>query len=276
MHAGSKGRVYGTNHSPWVQAVLLGLYEKKVSHSLRAVPSLPSLKESGLMMPSVKIDDNDWQLDSAEILKSFGYAEISNKTKSHILKTWQGVIHRADNPIKFFNSFSKVKDLNPSILTRISHHFIRPFICIYFFCLLRLLALSDQGRDPENFVDQFLYWEGLLKESNSLFFGGAKPDVIDFQLFGIIQCHCSIAFNPLLEALQSDSELAEYRNWISRMQKRFSGYPHLFSGPYFTPYLNAPIEERFIERLVFFFGLCFAITCFPITIVFITVLIFRR
>lgn len=276
MHSFSKVQVYGTNHSPWVQAVLLGLYEKKISHSLSSVPSLSSFKKSGLMMPSVKISDGSWQLESAEILKRFGYADISNKTKANILKTWQGVIHRSDNPIKFFNSFSKVKDYNPSILTRFLHHFFRPFICIYFFFLLRLLARSAKGRDPESFTDQFLYWERMLRESDSLFFGGTEPDVIDFQLFGIVQCHCSIAFNPLMEALQSDSKLIEYRNWISRMQKRFSGYPHLFSGPHFTPYVAAPIEGTLVERLVFFCGLCFGIVCFPITVVFIAFLIFRR
>lgn len=276
MHFFSKVQVYGSSHSPWVQAVLLGLYEKKISHSLSSVPSLSSFRKSGFMMPSVKIDDGSWQLESVEILKRFGYADISNKTKANVLKTWQGVIHRSDNPIKFFNSFSKVKDYNPFFPTRFLHQFFRPFICIYFFFLLRLLARSEKVKDPESFADQFLYWERVLRESDSPFFGGTEPDVIDFQLFGIVQCHCSIAFDPLMEALQSDSKLIEYRNWISRMQKRFSGYPHLFSGPYFTPYVAAPIEGTLVERLVFFCGLCFVIVCFPITIVFIAFRIFRR
>ena len=65
--------VYGALHSPWLQAVLLGLHEKGISHSLQPIPSLRLLINSGVMMPAAKINHGPWQLDSEEILKSLGF-----------------------------------------------------------------------------------------------------------------------------------------------------------------------------------------------------------
>lgn len=35
--------LYDNNHGPWVQAMLLGLYERGIEHQLRSVPPLESL-----------------------------------------------------------------------------------------------------------------------------------------------------------------------------------------------------------------------------------------
>ena len=97
--------VYGVLHSPWVQAVLLGLHEKDISHSVQPIPSLSSLVTSGLMMPAAKVNKGSWQLDSEEILKSIGYEGIDKVDKRAIFRTWDGVLHRVDNPFKFFHGF---------------------------------------------------------------------------------------------------------------------------------------------------------------------------
>ena len=36
--------VYGVDHSPWVQAVLLGLHEAKVPHRVRSLPPRETFK----------------------------------------------------------------------------------------------------------------------------------------------------------------------------------------------------------------------------------------
>ena len=44
--------LYGNDHSPWVQSVLLCLYDKKMSYNLRTIPTLSLFFKSGLMTVS--------------------------------------------------------------------------------------------------------------------------------------------------------------------------------------------------------------------------------
>ena len=94
--------VYGLDHSPWVQSILLSLYDNKLNYNIRTIPTLSLLSKSGVMMPAIRIDDSQWKLDSMEILLSFGYDSIPSSEKKLIFRTWQGVQHRVDNPFKFF------------------------------------------------------------------------------------------------------------------------------------------------------------------------------
>ncbi len=49
-------RLYGNNHSPWVQAVMMGLYQKKMQYSRIARPPLEVFKQWGPMMPAASFD----------------------------------------------------------------------------------------------------------------------------------------------------------------------------------------------------------------------------
>ena len=37
--------VYGGNHSPWVQAVLLALHDKQIDHELRSLPPFATFRK---------------------------------------------------------------------------------------------------------------------------------------------------------------------------------------------------------------------------------------
>ena len=64
-----KVEVYGGYHSPWVQAVLLALHDADVEHRVGQVPPFEAVKQWGVLMPAVSIDDgpgdrilaNPWQ-----------------------------------------------------------------------------------------------------------------------------------------------------------------------------------------------------------------------
>ena len=258
--------VYGALHSPWVQAVLLGLHEKGIPHSVQPIPSLSSLIRSGLMMPAAKINDGLWQLDSEEILKSLGYEGIDKIHKRAIFPTWDGVLHRVDNPFEFFHGFSLNKYDHPSFLVRGLRSFLRPFITYYFFTLISFLILTGKRRDPDNFADQFLPWERRLSQTGSKYFGGSSPNAVDLQLFGILQCHCSIPYDPLIETIQSDPALPQYRKWIGHMQRHFADYKHLYSGQYFGP--ETPLAQRsdLLERVLYWFGALLMLMLLPITL----------
>ena len=266
--------VYGVLHSPWVQAVLLGLHEKNISHSVQPIPSLSSLVSSGLMMPAARINKGSWRLDSEEILKSIGYEGIDKVDKRIIFRTWDGVLHRVDNPFEFFHGFSLNKYDHPSILVRGLSSFLRPFITYYFFTLISFLIFTGKRRDPDSFADQFLPWERRLSQTGNLYFGGSSPNAVDLQLFGIVQCHCSIPYAPLIETIQSDSALPHYRAWIGRMQEHFADYKHLYSGQHFEPEAPVAQQSSFLERVVYWLGALFMLLLLPITLLFVCALAF--
>ena len=41
--------IYGEDHSPWVQSVLLGMYDNNINYNLRAVPTIGLLSKSGML-----------------------------------------------------------------------------------------------------------------------------------------------------------------------------------------------------------------------------------
>ena len=266
--------VYGQDHSPWVQAVLLGLYERGTSHSLTTVPPLSVFRHWGVMMPAASVDGAPWQLESAEILQQVGYQPISTEDLVAMYDAWQGVTHRADRVLRFFHAFSLARDPHPSLLPRLRNHFLRSFAVLYFCLLIRFVVLSRRQPDPENFAEQFLYWEQKLENGSGDYLGGDEPDILDLTLFGIIQCHCSIPVPPIA-ALQQDPRLDRVRSWIGTVQQRFAGYGRLYSGVYFEPHAPAPTPTTRLEQAAFWLGSMFMLVSFPITVPLILYLAIR-
>ena len=69
--------VYGVDHSPLVQAVLLSLHHKGIDYRLRSLPRWQVLKKWGVLMPAVSINEGAWQVESAEILVKLRLEPIS-------------------------------------------------------------------------------------------------------------------------------------------------------------------------------------------------------
>ena len=72
------------------------------------------------------------------------------------------------------------------------------------FLLINIIKVRFNMKDPENFGDQYLFWENELLESDGSFIDGLNPGTRDFLLFGVIQCHSSLPV-PALKALQDSS-----------------------------------------------------------------------
>ncbi len=257
--------VYGVDHSPWVQAVLLGLHEKGIPHTLRTIPPLAVFAKSGVMMPAASIGDAPWRLESTDILHELGYDRVSPDDLRELYAAWRGVFHRADHISWFFGNFSLCRDQSPSLPARLRNHFLRCFSVLYFYLLIRFTVLSRLQPDPENFADQFVYWEKTLREGKGPFLDGDEPGIRDMLLFGIIQCHCSVLVPPV-SAMQREARLSSLRAWIGLMQGRFADYPHLYSGVYFEPHAPAPEPSTPAERNVFWLGAACMWLALPITL----------
>ena len=263
-------QIYGADHSPWVQAVLLGLHDKNHAYTLTTVPPLALLLKSGVMMPAVKTGDTPWQLESADILQQIGFGEVSRQDMQAINHSWRGVLHRTDRAFSFFDGFSRIREPSNSKTTRLVHHLLRSFVSFYMFLLIRTLVFFRGTGDPDNFGDQFLYFEHKLREAGP-FLGGASTSTADLMLFGIIQCHCSLPVPPL-KALQDDPRLNTVRTWIATMQLRFTDYQHLCSSRFFRPFVKSAEPATVTERSVFWLGALTLFLLFPITVPLVAIL----
>lgn len=258
-------RIYGHNHSPWVQSVLLGLHEKKIEYTLYQTPPFAVLKIWGVYMPAASFDGNSWEIESSKILKKIGFNEVSHGDFRAAQDAWKGVLHRTDNPLKFFSAWAHACDLNLPLLKSLINSFLLSFTCFYMFLLINIIKIKLNLKDPDNFGDQFLFWEKKLIQSEGSFIDGINPGARDFLLFGVIQCHASLPV-PALTALQYDERLFNLRNWISEMHERFKDYPHLYSGEFFEPNLHFPKPSSFLHRVTFYFGMLIMFLAFPVTL----------
>ncbi|MCG8589462.1 MAG: hypothetical protein MJE66_09245 [Proteobacteria bacterium] len=257
--------VYGNDHSPWVQAVLLGLHEKQIPYTVVIAPGLSVFLNSGVLMPAAKIDDGPWLLDSGRILFELGFSEVEADRRQALLAAFAGAaMHRTESPWQFWHRFSYVRDGHPVLARRLWNQFWRAFSMFYFFTLITVLRRTRPAATTEELARSFSGWRERLV-SGAEFFGGSTPDTVDFQLFGLIQMCASIPGRPLA-VLRHDPELARLREWIAAMQSRFSGHAHLYSAGYFEPELPEITSATAIERFCYWSGALLMWVAFPITL----------
>ena len=269
-----KIEVYGFSHSPWVQAVLLALFDKKVDHILYQNPPLEVFKQWGVYMPAISINNEPWEVESIKILKKFDYEEINSEELDAVNKAWQGVLYRTNNPLKFFSSFARGGQTSGRFFNDIKSNFLLSFVALYMFTLINIGKQTLKQKEPDDFGNQFMYWENVLISSGSPFMDGMEPGIRDLVMFGIVQCHASIPV-PALDALLNDERLDNFRTWIVTMQKRFKGYPYLYSANFFESEASFPSNASLFYRVVFFSGLLVMILGFAFTIPLILLLMKR-
>ena len=267
-------KVYGFTHSPWVQAVLLALHDQGIEYDLFLRPPLKVFRKWGVYMPAISINDGPWEIESTEILIKLGYEPISIQEITAANSAWQGVLHRTDNPFNFFLSFSRGGQVSKSFMSNTTSNFLLSFVAFYMFILINIGKLRLKQKEPNNFGDQFMYWENLINSSDGPFIEGNKPGSKDMIMFGMVQCHASIPV-PALDALLNDKRLKNVRIWISKMQDNFSEYPFLYSAKFFQSSAPEADSANFFQIVVFFLGLLIMFLAFPITITLVLILMGR-
>ena len=267
-------KVYGFTHSPWVQAVLLALCDKELEYELYVRPPYEVFKKWGVYMPAVSLDDGPWEIESTEILTKLGYKPILDDELKAANNAWQGVLHRTDNPFRFFLHFARGGQISRSLVNNTISNFLLSFVAFYMFMLINIGKWRLKQKEPENFGDQFMYWENVLDSSEGPFMDGMKPGSKDLVMFGIIQCHASIPV-PALNSLLNDQRLINLRKWVNTMQNYFKGYPHLYTAKFFKSGNPEANSANFFQIVSFFFGLIVMVLAFPITIPLVLILMSR-
>ena len=267
-------KVYGFTHSPWVQAVLLALCDKELEYELYVRPPYEVFKKWGVYMPAVSLDDGPWEIESTEILTKLGYKPILDDELKAANNAWQGVLHRTDNPFKFFLHFARGGQISRSLVNNTVSNFLLSFVAFYMFMLINIGKWRLKQKEPENFGDQFMYWENVLDSSEGPFMDGMKPGSKDLVMFGIIQCHASIPV-PALNSLLNDQRLINLRKWVNTMQNYFKEYPHLYTAKFFKSDIREANSANLFQIVSFFFGLIVMVLAFPITIPLVLILMSR-
>ena len=267
-------KIYGFTHSPWVQAVLLALCDKELEYELYVRPPYEVFKKWGVYMPAVSLDDGPWEIESTEILTKLGYKPILDDELKAANNAWQGVLHRTDNPFRFFLHFARGGQISRSLVNNTISNFLLSFVAFYMFMLINIGKWRLKQKEPENFGDQFMYCENVLDSSEGPFMDGMKPDSKDFVMFGIIQCHASIPV-PALQSLLNDQRLPNLRKWVNIMQDYFKGYPHLYTARFFKSDIPEADSANLFQIISFFFGLIVMVLAFPITIPLVLILMSR-
>ena len=265
--------VYGNDHSPWVQAVLLGLHQREIAHTLVTVPPLSVFVNSGILMPAARIDDGPWLLDSEKILVELGFSEVEAGARRALQVVFgSGAMRRADNPWQFWHRFSFARDGHPMLPRRLWNHFWRSFSIFTFFTLITMGRRTRPRQTPDELAREFSFFQERL-EPNTEFLGGGAPDTVDLQLFGLVQMCASIP-GPSLAVLREDPTLQRLRVWVETMQRRFSDYTHLYSAQDFEPKRPEVESAPALERSFYWLGAALMWIAFPITLP--TVLYFAR
>ena len=267
-------KVYGFTHSPWVQAVLLALYDKELEYDLHIRPPYDVFKKWGVYMPAVSLDDGPWEIESTEILTKLGYKPILPDEIKAANNAWQGVLHRTDNPLKFFLHFARGGQISKSLFNNTVSNFLLSFVALYMFILINIGKRRLKQKEPKNFGDQFMYWENVLDSSEGRFMDGMKPGSKDLIMFGIIQCHASIPV-PALNSLLNDQRLINLRKWVNTMQNYFKEYPHLYTAKFFKSDIPEANSANLFQIMSFFCGLIVMVLAFPITIPLVLILMSR-
>ena len=267
-------KVYGFTHSPWVQAVLLALCDKELEYELYVRPPYEVFKKWGVYMPAVSLDDGPWEIESTEILTKLGYKPILDDELKAANNAWQGVLHRTDNPFRFFLHFARGGQISRSLVNNTISNFLLSFVAFYMFILINIGKWRLKQKEPENFGDQFMYWENVLDSSEGPFMDGMKPGSKDLVMFGIIQCHASIPV-PALNSLLNDQRLINLRKWVNTMQNYFKEYPHLYTAKFFKSDNPEANSANLFQIVSFFFGLIVIVLAFPITIPLVLILMSR-
>jgi glutathione S-transferase len=264
--------VFGGDHSPWVQSVLLGLHERGIAHTVITAPPLPVLLNSGILMPAARIDDGPWLLDSGRILRVLGFSKVSPEDHRALMQAFGGALQRVDNSWEFWFRWSLLRDEHPAPVRRLWNHFWRAFSVFYFYALILFARRMRSPHTREQQVEAFSYWERRLAEGGP-FLSGDAPDTVDLQLFGMVQMYASIP-GQSLALLREDRGLPRLRQWIENMQRHFSSYTHLYTAQDFEPNLPAIERSPATERPAYWLGCALMWIAFPITL--LTTVYFAR
>ncbi len=260
--------VYGNDHSPWVQAVLLGLHEAGIPYTLVTAPPVKVLLDAGVLMPAVRFDDGPWRHDSGRVLEALGYGTVDQASARALSGLFlRSAATRVDERWAFWHRFSFSRDGDPNRWRRAWHNLGRALPVFYFFVLISVARLRAPTTSAEDFGKRFGELQAALPDDGP-FFGGDIPSTLDLQLFGLVQMLETMPRLPL-EVLCEHPSLERMRRWIEAMQARFTEHERLYTAQRFAPRSPERPVSSASERALFWCGAAACWLAAPLTLPFV-------
>lgn len=295
---GRKVVVYGLNHSPWTQMILMALHDRGVPTTLSPLPlSMPKWATSGLVMPAARFEGGNIS-GAAEAVVAVGSIAIQEEierrygagagagsdgeTAREAMREAQADLDniffcfcqgRIRRPLAFVRGFSLMRDDSP-----VAGPMFRALLCVYFFCLIVLGSLAERafGRPATNMARlarRLTDWESRLAADGRDFFSGdgTTPGYPDFGLLGQLQC---MATGLTEDAVAVVREHVALRAWLKRMHSRLDGYAYNYTAAAGLALDAAapppPVEAASPQQqALFFLSLGLALVFWPVTAAFL-------
>ena len=214
--------VYGTDHSPWVQAVMLTLELKQLEYSMTSSPgpltmaagaeSKATGRSSPFTMPALWHGDDLVLYESLPIIKFLDreYPDpplFEGFDEQQVQEHWQQFSAMFDYPLmrtagwrnlRFWYEWSFMVDTHPSFVARLGSTLGRPFVALWMYRLITMARkkIADAaGADaieqvmlPRRTLPALQHFEGLLQSHDGPYFGGQTLSFLDVGMLGQFQC----------------------------------------------------------------------------------------
>ncbi len=269
--------VYGVDHSPWVQGVLLALHHHGVPHRLRSLPfGLGWTVRRGLVFPAVRLDGGPVLTDSFAIYEALedagcplGLEEWSPEQRTAVQVELERLFtgYALARCIRgrrwaFFKAWSTMREHPPSRYGAA----VRAALSVYFFVLIRLgiLQRTRRGRpavDPEAVARHLSAWDARLTQQPWL--TGPAAGFLDFAVLGHLQCMASGLTDEWVDAVRQHPALCA---WLDRMLSLPSSLPAAHAARILRP--APPLSPAPVgERVWFWAAWGLAVGVWPLTLV---------
>ena len=249
--------VYGANHSPWVQAVLLTLHMKNLKYSLSSLLDpltfIESVKQgvpSPVRMPALWYNGKCYY-ESANIIAFLDETHpqtpqlFKNENEEEVGRCLQKVFAlfpyaltriAGQKKIQFWYEWSICKDHGISKAHQILTRFFRPFMVLYFWCLIHLVRYAKfKGTWPiETFRKAIAHFSDKISRNGGQYVNGLDVTYADILVFGHFQTMFSGSNGMGALSGEVIPIIDEYPimwTWLNRMHQHplLIDYPFMYS-----------------------------------------------
>ena len=281
-------KIYGVDHSPWVQGVLLACAHHQIPTELVSYPlSFKYYWTNGLIFPAILLDDGSTYSDSFkiyELLEQKGYALGVSQFSSQERKSAQIELEKMfsiyalgrcmpGKRMRFIRAWSLMRE-RPQ---RYTGPVARAFLSMYFWILIQagIYAVRKYYGTPYrlDLIEKYLQqWEQKL--SRSLWLNGAEVGFLDFALWGHLQCMTSGLTDELIPLVKKQPHLSKWLKKISQLPLEVPDhYTQSILDVNFQPSVN---RSRIGEQVIFWCTFFMLILIFPLTLTLITLSLYKR
>ena len=255
-------RLFGTDHSPWTQAVVLSAVAHGIKVRLQPYPpSVWSFWQRGLVMPACGWSNGESTSDSLAIMvRLLGTGKRApdvdlQQDQAALEKLFFCYVLDRAGPGRwwaFVQLWSRKMDSPHTVLSVT----IRALLAWYFVMMLGLGRLQMRlagvsTRAPERLKRRLGAWESRLKDAP--FLGGEHPNPTDFGLLGQLEC---MASGPTDWTLEIVAEHPLLMTWLERMHVLVEEHGTVHSRRFFDSTF-VPVRATDFESS--WFSLCFVL-----------------